>query len=108
MHASFRGRKGGVDWDKKELANVVTELQLETPQYSDESTLYMNQTGQVRATMAVLIQLFVVLTGLNEHNTWWVSLSPQHLSDSSVRGQSNMTLLSPPAPKTEMQEITSM
>ena len=29
MHASFRGRKGGVDLDKKELANVfqfVTEL----------------------------------------------------------------------------------
>ena len=69
MHASFRGRKGGVDWDKKKLPNVVTEFQLEAPQYSHESTLYMNQTGQVRASMAVLIQLFVVLTGLNKHNT---------------------------------------
>ena len=68
MQASFRSRKGGVDWNKKKLANVVTELQLETPQYSHESTLYMNQMGQVRASMAVLIQLFVVLTGLNEHN----------------------------------------
>ena len=29
----------------------------------------MNQMGQVRVSMAVLIQLFVVLTGLNEHNT---------------------------------------
>ena len=47
MPASFRGREGGVDWDKKSLlANVfqfVTELQLETPQDSDESTLYMNE-----------------------------------------------------------------
>ena len=39
---------------------------------------------------------------------WWISLSLQHLSDPSLRGQSNMTLLSPPAPKTEMQEMTSM
>ena len=29
----------------------------------------MNQIDQVRVSMAVLIQLFVVLTGLDEHNT---------------------------------------
>ena len=47
MHASFRGRKRG-DWDKKELANVfqfVTELQLETPQDSDESTCIVHESN---------------------------------------------------------------
>ena len=82
MHASFRGRKGGVDWEKKELAKVfkfVTELQLETPQDSDESTLYTNQMGQIRASTSVLLQLFVLLTGLNEHNTG-VSPCPSSIS----------------------------
>ena len=36
---------------------------------------------------------------------WWVSLSLQHLSDSSVRGQSSTALLSSPD---RMQEMTSM
>ena len=84
------------------MFQFVTKLQLETPQDSDQSAFYMNQTGQVRASTAVLIQLFVLVTRLNERNTGGSTCpSMQHLSDPSVRGQSNMALLSPPAPKTE-------
>ena len=112
MHASFRGRKGGVDWEKKELDKVfkfVTELQLETPQDSDESTFYTNQMGQIRASTSVLIQLFVLLTGLNEHNTGLLAPpAPPRSFHESTKQYRYMALLSLTAPKSEMQKIKSM
>ena len=87
----------------------VTELQLETPQDSDKSTLYTNQMGQLRASMAVLLQLFVQLTGLNEHNTGLLAPpTPPRSFREGTKQYRYMALLSLTAPKSEMQKIKSM